>query len=67
LAIFVFASLGAFMGAVTGWIVSVIPGIGTLVRIGFEQVFGILYPDLTAIGAMLGFIAGFFKLAMHRD
>ena len=66
LAIFVFASLGALMGAVTGWIVSVIPVLGALVKQGFEQV-GILYPDLTAIGAMLGFIAGFFKLAIQRN
>ena len=44
--IIVFATIGAVMGAITGFIV---------------QVLGIESPDLVAIGAMLGFVGGFFK------
>ncbi|MFH1306114.1 MAG: hypothetical protein ABIH83_00450 [Candidatus Micrarchaeota archaeon] len=59
-AIFFFAILGALMGAITGWIVSIVPMLGSLVKEGFAT-FGIENANLTAIGAMLGFIAGFFK------
>lgn len=60
LAIFFFAMIGALMGAFTGWIVSFVPIIGELVKNGFIQV-GVQNPNLTAIGAMIGFVAGFFK------
>ncbi len=60
-AIFLFASIGAIMGAITGWIVGFVPVIGDAVREGFRTIFNIQEPDLVAIGAMLGFIAGFFK------
>ena len=60
LAIFFFATIGAVMGAITGWIVHVVPVLGPLVENGFRAV-GIASPDLVAIGAMLGFVAGFFK------
>ncbi|MFA5077670.1 MAG: hypothetical protein WC488_04555 [Candidatus Micrarchaeia archaeon] len=60
LAIFIFAILGAVMGAIGGWIVSIAPIIGPLVKEGF-MAFGVANPNLVAIGAMLGFIAGFFK------
>ncbi|MBD3210906.1 hypothetical protein GF318_06010 [Candidatus Micrarchaeota archaeon] len=59
--IFLFAVLGALIGAITGWIVAHTPVLGDVVRTGFASVFGIESPDLVAIGAMLGFIAGFFK------
>lgn len=60
IAIFFLATIGAIIGAVAGWIVSVVPIIGELVRNGFMQ-FGVQSPNLVAIGAMLGFVAGFFK------
>ncbi len=60
LAIFLFAMLGALMGAITGWIVQVVPVLGPLVKSGFMAI-GVQNPDLVAIGAMLGFVGGFFK------
>jgi hypothetical protein len=60
-AIFLFAIFGALIGAITGWILSLTPILGPAVKSGFSAVFGITDPDLVAIGAMLGFIAGFFK------
>jgi hypothetical protein len=63
-AMFLFAILGALVGAITGWIVSIVPFLGDLVREGFAQ-FGIANANLTAIGAMLGFVAGFFKSIGH--
>ena len=61
IAVFLFAIFGALMGAITGWILSVTPILGPAVKDGFTSVFGVEAPDLVAIGAMLGFIAGFFK------
>ncbi len=60
-AIFLFAIIGALMGAITGWILSYTPILGQAVKQGFTSVFNIQSPDLVSIGAMLGFIAGFFK------
>lgn len=60
LAIFLFAIFGALVGAVTGWLVSIAPFLGNAVVSGFASI-GVKDPDLVAIGAMLGFIAGFFK------
>ena len=60
-AVFLFAIFGALMGAITGWILGVTPVLGPAVKDGFTSVFGVEAPDLIAIGAMLGFIAGFFK------
>jgi hypothetical protein len=60
IAIFFFATIGAIMGAVAGWIVGLVPIIGVLVKEGF-MAFGVQNPNLVAIGAMLGFVAGFFK------
>ena len=66
-AIFLFAIFGALVGAVTGWIVSLTPYLGTWVREGFAA-FGVQNPNLLAIGAALGFVAGFFKSsASHSD
>ena len=48
------------MGAITGFIVEIAPILGPLVKQGFASV-GVANPNLIAIGAMLGFIAGFFK------
>lgn len=59
-AIFLFAIFGALVGAVTGFIVSLTPYLGVLVREGF-MAFGVQNPSLMAIGAALGFVAGFFK------
>lgn len=64
-AIFLFAILGAFVGAITGFIIENIPTLGPLVRQGFLLIFNITNPKLTAIGAMLGFVAGFFKSNLH--
>jgi hypothetical protein len=60
-AIFLFAILGALIGAITGWILEMTPILGPAVKNGFTAIFGIADPDLVSIGAMLGFIAGFFK------
>ena len=59
-AVFLFAIFGALMGAFTGFILGIAPIIGPLVKEGFASV-GVANPSLVAIGAMLGFIAGFFK------
>lgn len=60
-AIFLFAIIGALIGAITGWILQMTPVLGPAVKSGFSSIFGITDPDLVSIGAMLGFIAGFFK------
>ncbi|MEW6748991.1 MAG: hypothetical protein AB1295_04765 [Candidatus Micrarchaeota archaeon] len=64
--IFLFAIFGALIGAVTGWILSMTPVLGDAVKAGFTSVFEIESPDLVAMGAMLGFIAGFFKQWDHK-
>jgi len=61
LAIFVFAILGALMGAIAGWLVGITPFLGDAVRHGFTAIFGVYNPNLVEIGAMLGFVGGFFK------
>ena len=61
LAIFLFAIFGALMGAITGWILGYTPVLGPAVKAGFTSVLNVQSPDLVSIGAMLGFIAGFFK------
>ncbi len=66
IAIFIFATIGAIIGAVAGWIVGHTPILGDLVRAGFSSVFEIESPDLVAIGAMVGFVAGFFKQWDHK-
>jgi len=63
-AIFFFATIGAIMGAVTGFIVQYVPFLGPLVIQGFE-IIGIQNPNLVALGAMLGFVGGFFKSHNH--
>ncbi|MEM3399729.1 MAG: hypothetical protein QXP42_02770 [Candidatus Micrarchaeia archaeon] len=60
LAILLFAIIGALIGAVTGYILQHVPILGPLVIKGFELI-GVQNPDLAAIGAMLGFVGGFFK------
>jgi len=64
--IFLFAILGALIGAITGWILSITPILGEMVTAGFASI-GVENPDLVALGAMLGFIAGFFKNWGHKD
>jgi hypothetical protein len=66
-AMFLFAIFGALIGAITGWILTHTPILGEAVKSGFTSVFGVESPDLVAIGAMLGFIAGFFKQWDHKD
>ena len=66
LGIFLFAIFGALVGAITGWIVGFTPVLGDAVRNGFTSVFEVETPDLVQIGAMLGFIAGFFKQWGHE-
>ncbi len=65
IAIFFFAIIGALMGAITGFILHFVPVLGPLVENGLTQI-GIQNPDLTSIGAALGFIAGFFKSAQEH-
>lgn len=60
LAIFFFAIFGALVGALTGWLVSLTPILGDLVLQGFTML-GLKDPNLVALGAMIGFVAGFFK------
>ena len=66
IALFLFAIFGALMGAITGWILGFTPVLGPAVKDGFTAVFGVESPDLAAIGAMLGFIAGFFRQWGHN-
>lgn len=66
-AIFVFAIIGALMGAITGFILEHTPILGVAIKDGFASVFGVFAPNLVAIGAMLGFIAGFFKHGGSSD
>jgi hypothetical protein len=61
LAIFLFATIGAVMGAITGYILSIVPILGLMVENGFTAIFQIENPNMAEIGAMLGFIGGFFK------
>jgi hypothetical protein len=65
-AIFLFAIIGALMGAVGGFIVQITPWLGDTVKAGFSSIFEVESPDLVAIGAMLGFIAGFFRQWGHE-
>lgn len=60
IAIFLFAILGALMGAATGFIIGYVPVLGPLVVEGFRMI-GVQSPDLAALGAMLGFVGGFFR------
>ena len=62
-AIFLFAIFGALMGAITGFILELVPVLGSLVKEGFMAA-GVVNPNLVAIGAMLGFVGGFFKSHM---
>ena len=64
--IFIFAIFGALMGAITGFILAHTPFLGAKVIEGFTS-FGIENPNLTAIGSMLGFIAGFFKPIFSKN
>ncbi len=66
-AIFLFAIIGALMGAVGGFLVQITPWLGDAVRAGFGSIFDIESPDLVSIGAMLGFIAGFFRQWGGKD
>lgn len=59
-AIFLYAIMGALIGAVTGFILQYVPVLGPLVIHGFTTI-GVQNPDLVSLGAMLGFIGGFFK------
>lgn len=59
--IVIFATIGALMGAITGFIIQYIPILNDFVVLGFVQVLGIENPNLVALGAMLGFVGGFFK------
>jgi len=65
IAVFFYATIGALMGAITGFILHLVPVLGPLVENGLSQI-GIQNPDLTSIGAALGFIAGFFKSAQEH-
>ena len=66
IAIFLFSIVGALMGAITGAIVGIVPIIGPLVKEGFVNI-GIQNPNLAAIGAMLGFVGGFFKNSISPE
>ena len=66
IAIFFFAIIGAAMGAITGWIVGMVPILGPLVKEGFAT-FGFANANLVAVGAALGFVAGFFKSATNNN
>ena len=66
-AIFIFAIIGALMGAIGGFLVQITPWLGDTVKAGFNSIFEVESPDLVAIGAMLGFIAGFFRQWGMKD
>lgn len=65
LAMLLFALVGAVVGIIAGWLVSIAPVVGPLVKQGFSA-FGIPNANLVAIGAMLGFVAGFFRGSCGR-
>jgi len=67
IAIFLFAIIGALMGAIGGFLVQITPWLGSTVKAGFSSIFEVESPDLVAIGAMLGFIAGFFRQWGMKD
>ncbi len=64
-AIFLFATIGALIGAITGTILQNVPLLGGMVVKGFAQ-FGVENANLGEIGAALGFIAGFFKSTIEH-
>ena len=65
LGIFFFAIIGALIGAITGFILQSVPILGNMVLNSFHQI-GIQNANLAERGAMLGFIAGFFKPVFER-
>lgn len=58
--VFLMSIGGAIFGAVGGWFISMIPYVGDWVVNGFAT-FGIENVNLVHVGAMLGFVGGFFK------
>ena len=62
---FAVAVAGAVIGAVVGFLVSVCPFIGGWVVSGFAA-FGITDVSLVSLGAMFGFIGGFFRSYMSQ-
>ena len=56
---FVFAIIGALFGAFTGWVISM-TFLGPMIQHGLESL-GAKSPNLVEIGALLGFVASFFK------
>jgi len=60
IALFIGLVLGAFLGALSGWFLSLTP-LGNWIIEGFK-VFGLdATGKLVDIGAMLGFVSGYFK------
>lgn len=57
--LFVFPLLHTAMGAFVGWVISLTPLGGWIIN-GFSY-FGVKIDNLVNLGAMLGFISGFFK------
>ncbi|MBU0586008.1 hypothetical protein KJ780_00695 [Candidatus Micrarchaeota archaeon] len=64
--IFLYAISGALFGALIGFLVEITPILGDLVKTGLFE-FGIENANLIAIGAALGFLAGFFKQIFNRE
>lgn len=62
--IFFFAIMGSLIGAITGLMLQHVPILGGMVVSGFGH-FGIESADLAQIGAMLGFVAGFFRQVLQ--
>jgi hypothetical protein len=58
--LFLYALLGTLIGAFSGWILSLTP-LGPMVEEGLTLLGVQAKGKITVIGAMLGFIAGFFR------
>ncbi len=58
--IFISVILGTLIGAFVGWVIEYTPFLGEWVKAGFTS-FGFKNVDLVQVGAMLGFVCGFFS------
>ena len=64
--LFITSIAGALIGAFCGLVLGYIPFLGDWIKMGFAS-FGFKNVDLVQVGAMLGFIGGFFKPSSWVD
>lgn len=63
--IMIAACIGSLFGAFTGWVVNLTP-IGTWITKAFES-FGVRGLSLVDFGALLGFVASFFRTNINTS